>query len=44
MADIVLATQNAKYIHTSFGLRYWNVNLVELEIYIWNGKVMTNVR
>lgn len=30
MADIVLATLNAKYIHTAFGLRYLLANLGEL--------------
>lgn len=30
MPDIVLATLNAKYIHTSFGLRYLMANLEEL--------------
>lgn len=30
MADIVLATQNAKWIHASFGLRYLRANLGEL--------------
>ena len=30
MADIVLATINAKYIHASFGLRYLRANLGEL--------------
>lgn len=30
MPDIVLATLNAKYIHTSFGLRYLMANLGEL--------------
>lgn len=30
MADIVLATLNAKYIHTAFGLRYLLANLAEL--------------
>jgi radical SAM superfamily enzyme YgiQ (UPF0313 family) len=31
MADIVLATLNAKYIHASFGLRYLLANLGELK-------------
>lgn len=31
MADIVLATLNAKYIHASFGLRYLHANLGELK-------------
>src|SRR3954470_11303644 len=31
MADIVLATLNAKYIHASFGLRYLMANLGELQ-------------
>ncbi len=31
MADIVLTTINAKYIHTSFGLRYLKANLNEIE-------------
>jgi radical SAM superfamily enzyme YgiQ (UPF0313 family) len=31
MADIVLATLNARYIHASFGLRYLHANLDELE-------------
>src|SRR5437764_1284401 len=30
MADIVLATLNAKYIHSAFGLRYLLANLGEL--------------
>ena len=30
MPDIVLATQNAKWIHASFGLRYLRANLAEL--------------
>ncbi len=30
MKDIVLATLNARYIHTSFGLRYLQANLKEL--------------
>lgn len=30
MADIVLATLNAKYIHSAFGLRYLRANLGEL--------------
>src|SRR5262245_24823774 len=30
MPDIVLATQNAKWIHASFGLRYLRANLGEL--------------
>ena len=30
MADIVLATLNAKYIHAAFGLRYLLANLTEL--------------
>ncbi len=30
-ADIVLATINARYIHTAFGLRYLKANLHELE-------------
>src|SRR5215212_5047759 len=30
MAEIVLATLNAKYIHASFGLRYLLANLGEL--------------
>src|SRR5580693_5450458 len=30
MADIVLATLNAKYIHAAFGLRYLLANLGEL--------------
>src|SRR5687768_12110053 len=31
MADIVLTTLNAKYIHASFGLRYLFANLGELQ-------------
>src|SRR3954469_149931 len=31
MADIVLTTLNAKYIHASFGLRYLMANLGELK-------------
>lgn len=31
MADLVLATLNAKYIHTGFGLRYLLANLGELQ-------------
>ncbi|MCS7337291.1 MAG: B12-binding domain-containing radical SAM protein [Verrucomicrobiae bacterium] len=31
MADIVLATLNAKYVHTAFGLRYLFANLGELK-------------
>ena len=31
MPDIVLATLNAKYIHSSFGLRYLMANLGELK-------------
>jgi hypothetical protein len=31
MADIVLATLNAKYIHAAFGLRYLLANLGELQ-------------
>ena len=30
MTTIVLATQNAKWIHASFGLRYLRANLAEL--------------
>ena len=31
MADIVLSTLNAKYIHAAFGLRYLLANLAELQ-------------
>lgn len=31
MADIILATINAKYIHTAFGLRYLYANMGELQ-------------
>src|SRR3954452_9317780 len=31
MADIVLATLNAKYIHAAFGLRYLMANLGQLQ-------------
>jgi radical SAM superfamily enzyme YgiQ (UPF0313 family) len=31
MADIVLTTLNAKYIHSAFGLRYLQANLAELQ-------------
>ncbi|MCP4010171.1 MAG: B12-binding domain-containing radical SAM protein, partial [Proteobacteria bacterium] len=30
-SDIVLATLNARYIHTAFGLRYLKANLEDLE-------------
>ncbi|MCP3850377.1 MAG: B12-binding domain-containing radical SAM protein, partial [Desulfobacterales bacterium] len=30
-SDIVLATLNARYIHTAFGLRYLKANLKDLE-------------
>jgi len=31
VADIVLTTLNAKYIHAAFGLRYLQANLGELQ-------------